>query len=422
MKGSNQSLAGPVALTFEASGVIQLLNVLTGILLARALGPEGRGELAAAMLWPSMLAAVGGLGVGDALTYFAARRTTPLPIIAGTGLALASAQSTVLILCGAVLIPVALSEHNSATIAASVIFLAFIPVTLTTGHLMGFLNGLHRFLTYNALRILVIAASAVGLVALGLTGNLTVKGAVVVYVGANLLTALTAVVAVIRAAGGTLRPSLPFARKALGFGVRSHLSGVSAMFNERLDQLVVSVVLAPASLGLYVIAVTMTAVTALIGSSIALVALPVLARASSRDSQLRAVRRYVGITLLGCLAVTVPLFIAAPWIIDVAFGDAFAPAGDVTRVLLVASVALALARVLGASLKGLGEPLQAGIGEAIALLITIGALSVFLPTLGIMGAGIASLLAYATSAFWMTRKVATSLACSTTELLLGPKS
>ena len=53
----------PVTLSLAASVAIQGLNVLTGIVLARTLGPAGRGELAAVMLWPSILAAVGSLGV-----------------------------------------------------------------------------------------------------------------------------------------------------------------------------------------------------------------------------------------------------------------------------------------------------------------------------------------------------------------------
>ena len=39
--------------SFIATGAIQLSNLASGILAARLLGPEGRGELAVVILWPS---------------------------------------------------------------------------------------------------------------------------------------------------------------------------------------------------------------------------------------------------------------------------------------------------------------------------------------------------------------------------------
>ena len=45
------------------------INALTGIITARALRPEGRGELAAMILWPVFLASALSLGVPSALTF-----------------------------------------------------------------------------------------------------------------------------------------------------------------------------------------------------------------------------------------------------------------------------------------------------------------------------------------------------------------
>jgi hypothetical protein len=63
---------GPLFASFGASSAIQLANIATGVLLARLLGPHDRGEFAAVILWPSILAAVGSLGVPDATTFYTA--------------------------------------------------------------------------------------------------------------------------------------------------------------------------------------------------------------------------------------------------------------------------------------------------------------------------------------------------------------
>ena len=51
----------------------QLMLVASGILVARALGVEGRGQLAVIVLVPSVLSQLGTLGVPLAVTYYVAR-------------------------------------------------------------------------------------------------------------------------------------------------------------------------------------------------------------------------------------------------------------------------------------------------------------------------------------------------------------
>ena len=45
--------------SFAATALIQALNIVSGVMLARYLLPEGRGELAAVILWPSVIAGLG---------------------------------------------------------------------------------------------------------------------------------------------------------------------------------------------------------------------------------------------------------------------------------------------------------------------------------------------------------------------------
>jgi O-antigen/teichoic acid export membrane protein len=56
------------------------LNGLTGVITARTLDPAGRGELAAMIIWPVLLAALTTLGLPGALIYHVRRnpnRTSP---------------------------------------------------------------------------------------------------------------------------------------------------------------------------------------------------------------------------------------------------------------------------------------------------------------------------------------------------------
>src|SRR5437016_2490003 len=69
------------AQTFATNVAIQACTILQGILVARALGPVGRGQFAAAILWPGLFAAMGGMGVSVALARRAGRAGDLAPVI-----------------------------------------------------------------------------------------------------------------------------------------------------------------------------------------------------------------------------------------------------------------------------------------------------------------------------------------------------
>jgi hypothetical protein len=67
---------------FSTSVLVFVLSVGTGVIMARGLGPTGRGELSAMMLWPALAAGLFTLGLRPALTYtLAAQRGEPRCLI-----------------------------------------------------------------------------------------------------------------------------------------------------------------------------------------------------------------------------------------------------------------------------------------------------------------------------------------------------
>jgi len=97
--------------------------------------------------------------------------------------------------------------------------------------------------------------------------------------------------------------------------------------------------------------------------------------------------------------------------------ESFETVANVARVLLVAAVFLSVNRTLEASLQGAARPLDAGIAEFIALAATVVGLVTLLPTLGLLGAALTSLLAYGVSSVWMSRRLATALESSMGDLV-----
>lgn len=410
--------AGPMLGSFATTGAIQLIQVVIGVLLARILGPGGRGELAAVILWPTLLTTIGSLGLAQSATYHAAQARR-IGALVGSALAVIVVDSLILIAIGLAIIPLVLGSHGDDVVSNGQLYLVlFVPLNLVAVTMMSILNGLHRFVWFQSLRLLMFVTTIAGLGGLAIADEMTLRTAVLAYAAGIGVAAVLGLGAVLASMGARLGIDRQTVRALLGFGVKSQLSTSMWTMNERADQLVISIFFSAASLGLYVVAVTMTSLTTLIGFSVALVALPVLARMEDGEERRRTARAIAGATLIGSFIVTLPVFVAEPWLIRLLFGEDFSGATDVGRVLLVAAMVFGLNRVLEAMLQAAGRPLESSIGEGIALAITAAGLAALLPLLGILGAGVTSLIAYSTSAVFLARRAARGLEMSTAELLV----
>jgi len=285
-------------------------------------------------------------------------------------------------------------------------YLAFIPLTLLSSALLWLLNGLGSARWFQGLRLGVYLIPAAAFAALAVTGGLTTRAAAVVYLAANATVGAAAMARLLLISRGRPGWSTTLARQLLYYGSRGHTSTVSGLFNERLDQMLISIFLAPTMLGLYVVAVTMTSVTAMIGTSVGMVALPTISRARTAEEARHAVVGFVRAVVLVSVAVTLPLLAVMPFVVPFFFGEAYRGAVDIARVLLVGAVFLSCARVLGTVLKALGEPLDAGLVEGAALVVTVVAIAILMPAFGLMGAAVASLLSYMASAVWAFMRAA----------------
>ncbi len=368
-------------------------------------------------MWPALLATLGSFGVMQGATFLTARRQVPLGRLMATCVVLGLLQSAIFAAVGLVVVPLALEHYGSGAVNAGYLYLAFVPLGMLTLFMSGIVNGLHRLYWFQAVRLLPILVPALLLAAAALAGELTVTTAVVCYLIGTLVTGSLAAAVVAREGGGPRRFSRDIARPLLSFGLRSHTTTVSTFLNTRLDQLVIAAFLSPALLGVYVIAVTLTSVTTLVGFSTALIALPRLASLRSKTEQANAARVFVTTALATAAVITVPILIFEPALIRLFFGEEFSAAAEPGRILLVAAVVYAINRTLEAVLQGLGRPLDAGIGEGAAVVLTAAGLAVLLPTLELTGAAIASLLAYSASGALMVHRTARALGVRAREIV-----
>jgi O-antigen/teichoic acid export membrane protein len=68
--------SGPHARAVAGTTVVNIVTTLvpTGWLLARLLGPTGRGDLAVVLSWPAMIGSMASVGISPATCYWVSKR------------------------------------------------------------------------------------------------------------------------------------------------------------------------------------------------------------------------------------------------------------------------------------------------------------------------------------------------------------
>ena len=87
-------LRGPTVTTTLTNLLIMGSNAIGGIVSARVLGPDGRGQLTVVMLWSAIINVVGILGLPSAFTYYTARWPDRREALVGFFLRAAASAST----------------------------------------------------------------------------------------------------------------------------------------------------------------------------------------------------------------------------------------------------------------------------------------------------------------------------------------
>jgi O-antigen/teichoic acid export membrane protein len=394
-----------------------VVNTATGVMLARLLGPTGRGQLAAALLWPTLLIAIGSLGLGESVVYFVAQRLGQERAVLASGLVVALCQAALLGGAWLLVAQLVLGHYGKETVAASKYMALSLPLGLMAIVTTGVLLGRLEIRSYNQQRLGQIVLTALGLFAIYLLGVRSLIAIVAIYLVAGALTLAYSFAILAGRRWISLRLRLAVVWKLLTFGVRSHLGVVSNIANQNSDQALISIALSPFYLGLYSIALTLPGGVTVIGASVATIALPTVTGAGSIENMRRMLVRLVKLTLALSVLAAVALVIATPAVIRIFFGPEFLAATQVAQVLTLASILANLNRVSSAGLRAFNRPLQAGTGDLIAAVVTVTSMLVLVPRNGLLGAAVAVSVASAVN-FGFNAWTCTRLGISVRTLLI----
>lgn len=382
--------------TFATQAGILGLGAVTGILAARMLGPQGRGELAALTLWPMTLIFLCGMGLDAALVFHVGKQQFKLTEVWTAGVFLGAVQTVTVVLVGLLALPLALRGYSAAVRHLSFLFLAFAPFFMIGGQSIAIFRGQVKMTAYNAVRTVAPGVYAAGLVVLFLLGRHSLSAVVGCQLAGVAFLVVTGYILLCR--WDTLRVvwNTGALKGLVSFGWKTQLSNVTAFVNQRIDQLLLSLFIPPHDLGLYVVAVTVTSGMGIFPAAAGTVTFATGTSMKPHDAA-RIISRSLQASLLWLGVGAVVLFAVVPWAIPWVFGRPFAGSVLACRVLLPGTVALGLNQVLYDGARALNQPALPSYSEGSSLIITAGCLYLLVPRIGFLGAAIASTLAYTAS-------------------------
>jgi O-antigen/teichoic acid export membrane protein len=395
--GDRNTFLSRVGLTSTVFLGTAVLNTVTGLLIARLLGPLERGEFAAMQSWVLLLGSIVTLGMQEAVVYYCSRYPDRAREYLSTAYIPMAIMAIMIAGLGWLLMPLMLSAQPPEIIESGrFLLLAMIPVFCTFVPYEA-LRAYGMWQSWNLLRILPnliwLMVLLVAYVDKSWANPIVLSR---VYPIIFISQSIPAIIILLRRDKPRFTLNLSLLKPLLGYGLPTAVAVLPRTFNLRLDQLMMAAFLDPKSLGLYVAAVAWSGATTPIFTAISQVLFPELSAMKNGLQQINMLSRMTKWIVALNLVITIAFIFCTPSLFPLIFGTDYTSAVPSAILLVIANAFAGTNLVLTSVLRGFGKPRNVLIAEMTGLLMTVITLAWLLPTKGYYGAAMSSLCAYAT--------------------------
>ncbi len=380
-------------ITLLARGLALPIGIASSIITARALGPEGRGVLAALTVLQGLAIQFGTLGYNGSITYFLSHEPGRARSIVGNSVLTALGGGVLvaaLFAVGGVVAPGAVLGTVEPKLFW--LLLASLPFTFLTQFLQNVLVARQSMVAFNILDLIVrttlLATYAAVLIGLG-SGT---EGAVWSFAGVSALGGILYLTIIFRREPFGVGFDRPLFGRMFHYGSRTYAASILSYLVLRLNMLLINPVLGERDAGLFSVVLLFMDLVALVPQTLGLILFPAVARDNVGSAALTA--KVFRFTLYGVGGLCALLWIGAGPLIHLLFGEAFSPAVPALQWLTPGILAMALMTILNNDLAGRGMPPIVIITPAIAVVCSAALHAVLLSPLGLIGSSIATSSAF----------------------------
>jgi O-antigen/teichoic acid export membrane protein len=397
-KFSLKQIATNFAIVQSRTFVMVFVGLLTSVVLARALGAEGRGQLAVIMLLPVMLSIFLNLGVSSANVFYISSKRVSSTVALRTSIFLTLFLS---LLGVSISVPLLLFKSDTLFPGAPLWILLFgmalFPIQLLDGFFVSIINGQQRFKEYAAISLL---SPFLYLAALSVFVWMLDSG-VIGAVASQLVVSLVSMTVLFfffrkffgqRCSKGEI---VHYSKRCFNYGGRAHLSNIMAFVNYRADLFILNLFLSSANLGIYAISVALAESLWLLSKGISTVLLPKLSELHNAEGKRKMLTPFIArwVFLLTFVAAVVAAIII-PYAINLFYGAEFMPGVQTFRILLIGIVLGSFSRVLANDIAARDLPQYNFYASIAVVSVNVTMNFILIPKWGIIGAATATSFAY----------------------------
>ncbi|MDJ0574096.1 MAG: oligosaccharide flippase family protein [Xenococcaceae cyanobacterium MO_234.B1] len=369
---------------------ILAINVLTGIITARTLGPEGRGEQAALILWPEFMANVITLGIPSALVYNLRRYPEERSNFFSAAVILCSILGIGSATVGILFLPQWLSQYPTETIRMAQLLMPIVPIFLLAQLFALALDASSQFAISNIGRYMMPLGTLLLLYGLVISHNITPYTAALAYILPGIVVFLFRLAYLRKVFKFQWSGLTKTYRRLMSYGVRSYGVELVKTLSGKLSQVVIVGLLSSSNLGIYVVALNLSRMMNVFQTSFVTVLFPTVA-GRPRKEVVALTGRAVRVSLaLSCLAGIIVSFLA-PVLLNVLYGEKFLAAIAVFRILLVEIIISGTVWVFLQAFMAVGKPGFVTLLQGLGVAISIPLMFLLVPVYGLEGAGMALL-------------------------------
>src|SRR5215213_181000 len=381
------------------------LGIASSVLIARSIGPAGKGSFDLIVATSTVLLTALGLSLPAGVTYEVARGDTNVRSLALALVLIAAAQA---VICCGILITI-ISFGKASYFLPSLNQRWWIPaiavyffLEMLANHWRAILVGRQEITKSNHSELLgrltqfVLLFVLAGLLFLnGKQITVAVLFAMVLTISIVLNVLLLRALRPAFASEGTRNPL----RGAFKFALPCYLGNLVQFLNYRLDLFILGALAGYASVGRYTLAVGLGQMIWLLSSSAANVLLPKIAASDGSTDSIQNTNRLNRLIFAASLLSALCMGIVASQAIPLLYGAAFWPSFPALLLILPGIAAFSTVNILAAYLAGIGQPRLNLMVAVAALFVTVGLDLYLIPKLDILGASLASTASYSVSAF-----------------------
>jgi O-antigen/teichoic acid export membrane protein len=387
------SFGKDIVSVFSSNILTLIANLTVVILLTRKLGPEGYGLYTAVLVVPLLVVSFFQMGIRPTTVFMIGSKSYDIhQVVSGVISALLFTSSAGIIFSAIAYIAMFKAGYTFLLISLA---LLTIPMRLTTIYAGGVFLAKEEMRKANRMNWVTALLNLLTAVLLVWILNTGVVGALISMMMSNLVVAVYAIWLLYKEYNITISFRNPLIIQMLKTGVVFALSFLIIQMNFRVDILFLQIMTDETEVGLYSLGVAVAELLWQIPLAIGIVVMTRSANTKDTKQMNENTARLLRLSLAAGIILSALIFILAPIIIPLVFGDKYLLSIAIIQTILPGIIIMIIFRILSGQLSGMGKPEVALKAFIPALILNVIFNFIFIPLWGGLGAAFASNISYA---------------------------